>query len=219
VVRAEALPADLVTAQLETLAGDLSIDAVKTGMLADAAIVEAVGAAIQELDLPNLVVDPVIASSGGVRLLDADGVQSMISELFPRARVITPNVPEAEALSGRRIASLADARDAARRLHAMGPAAVIVTGGHARWPGREGQVIDLLFDGRAFVELRTRRVAAGLHGTGCAFASAVTAALAMGAPIEDAAAGAQRYVARLLAHPLAIGRGGALDHMRLARRR
>ena len=123
------LTADLVTAQIEAVAGDLSIDATKIGMLATAAIVEAVVAAIAELELPLVVVDPVLVSTNGERLLDADGVQAMISELLPLARVVTPNIPEAEALSGLRITSPEDARGAARRIHEMGAAAVIITGG------------------------------------------------------------------------------------------
>src|ERR1700680_2797099 len=124
------LSADLVTAQIEALAGDFSIDATKIGMLATAAIVEAVAAAIAALDLPLVVVDPVMVSTSGDRLLGTDGVQAMCSELLPHARVVTPNLPEAEALSGRRIESPEDARDAARRIHEMGAAAVIITGGH-----------------------------------------------------------------------------------------
>jgi hydroxymethylpyrimidine/phosphomethylpyrimidine kinase len=214
VILTQALTADLVTAQIEAVAGDFAIDSVKTGMLSDAAIVEAVAAAIEELDLPNLVVDPVIASSGGVRLLDADGVQVLISLLLPRARVVTPNVPEAEALSGRIIRSMDEAREAARRIRDMGPSAVIITGGHAP-PGMAGpgDVVDLLFDGRTFTELHAVRVpTAGMHGTGCAFASSVAAQLARGASLATAAARAQQYVAAALAKPLDIGRGGALDH-------
>src|SRR5476649_152896 len=125
-----ALPADLVTAQIEAVAGDFAIDATKIGMLANAAIVEAVAAAIAELDLPLVVVDPVLVSSSGDRLLDEDGMRALCAELLPRARVVTPNIPEAEALSGRRIQSMDDAREAARRIHDMGATAVIITGGH-----------------------------------------------------------------------------------------
>src|SRR4051812_31456630 len=125
-----ALPADLVTAQIEAVAGDLTLRATKIGMLANAAIAEAVAAAIAELDLPLVVVDPVVVSSSGERLLDADGVRVLCTELLPRARVVTPNLPEAEAISGRRIESLDDAYEAARRIQNMGAAAVIITGGH-----------------------------------------------------------------------------------------
>jgi len=125
------LEADLVTAQIEAIAGDLALHATKIGMLATSAIVEAVAAAIEELELPLVVVDPVLVSTSGARLLDDDGVQALCAALIPLARVVTPNVPEAEALSGKRIASMDDAREAARRIHGMGAGAVIITGGHA----------------------------------------------------------------------------------------
>lgn len=212
-----ALSADLVTAQIEAVAGDLTIHATKVGMLANAAIVEAVAAAIAELDLPLVVVDPVLVSSSGERLLDEDGVRALCAELLPRARVVTPNIPEAEALSGRRIPSLDAARDAARRIHDMGAAAVIITGGHGRWDLDEGSrphVIDLLFDGRDFHEFRVPRVdSRHTHGTGCTFASAVAAGLALGRELPDAAARAQQYVAGAIAHAPGIGHGrGPLDH-------
>src|SRR5213594_3477714 len=121
-----ALSADLVTAQVETLAGDIAIHATKTGMLATAAIVEAVAAAIEELELPLVVVDPVLVSSSGTRLLDDDGIQMLCTELVPRSAVVTPNIPEAEVLSGKRIASMDDAREAAKRIHGMGAQSVVV---------------------------------------------------------------------------------------------
>ena len=215
-----ALPADLVTAQIEAVAGDITVDATKIGMLANAAIVEAVRAAIEELELPLVVVDPVLVSSSGERLLDEDGVRAL-RELLPHARVVTPNIPEAEALSGRRIQSMDDAREAARRIQGMGAAAVIITGGHA-FSNEQGSglraegsdVVDLLFDGGAFSELRVRRVdSRHTHGTGCTYASAVAAGLALGLTLPDAAARAQRYVAGAISHAPGIGHGrGPLDH-------
>ena len=134
VTAAAALSADLVTAQIEAIAGDIRIDATKIGMLATAAIVEAVASAIEELDLPLVVLDPVMVSSSGERLLDEDGIQALRLELLPRARVVTPNIPEAEVLSGCRIGSADDRRRAAERIHQMGAAAVVITGGHPIGP-------------------------------------------------------------------------------------
>ena len=216
-----ALAADLVTAQIEAVAGDLTIDATKIGMLANAAIVEAVAAAIAELDLPLIVVDPVLVSSSGERLLDDDGVRALCAGLLPLARVVTPNLPEAEALSGRRIASMDEARDAARRIQEMGAAAVIITGGHGhgRGPRTDDQgpgteIVDLLFDGRDFHEFRAPRVdSRHTHGTGCTYASAVAAGLALGLALPEAAARAQSYVAGAIRHAPGIGHGrGPLDH-------
>jgi hydroxymethylpyrimidine/phosphomethylpyrimidine kinase len=214
------LSADLVTAQIEAVAGDLTIDATKIGMLATSAIVEAVAASIKELELPLVVLDPVLVSTSGQALLDADGVQAMRIELLPLARAITPNIPEAEALSGRRISSPDDAREAARRIHGMGPAAIIITGGHGfAGPGTKDQgpgteVVDLVFDDGRFYEFRTPRIdSANTHGTGCTFASAIAAGLALGRSVPEAAARAQQYVAGAIAHAPGIGHGrGPLDH-------
>ena len=223
VVYAEALPADLVTAQIEAVAGDIDVHAAKTGMLGNAAIVEAVAAAIKELELPFVVVDPVLASSRGDRLLDADGVQMLCTELLPLAHVVTPNVPEAEALSGKRIDSDASLKDAARRIHDMGAAAVLITGGHRspitghRPPAtdhRPPEIVDVLFDGHHFLEFHTPQIETpGTHGTGCTFAAAVAAYLALGRPLAESAERAQRYVAAAIRNQLTIGRGQAvLDH-------
>jgi hydroxymethylpyrimidine/phosphomethylpyrimidine kinase len=213
--RIVALEADVVTAEIEALAGDLTLHATKTGMLANAAIVEAVAAAIDELELPLVVVDPVLVATSGQPLLDADGTRALAAELLARARVVTPNIAEAETLSGRRIGSLEDARDAARRIRDLGPRAVLITGGHAHDRfASDRDVVDLLLDGEEVSEFRVARVEAGAtHGTGCTFASAVAAGLALGRPLPDAAARAQRYVAGALAHRLPVGRGRApLDH-------
>lgn len=210
VTTASALAADLVTAQIEAVAADIPLHATKTGMLATAAIVEAVAAAIEELALPMVVVDPVMLAKSGARLLDEDGVRTLCAELLPRASVVTPNIPEAEVITGRRIASIDDAREAARRIEGMGPSAVILTGGH-----RAGEeLIDLLFDGKSFTEFRAARVHShSTHGTGCTFASAVTAYLARGHSLAEATERAQAYVAGAIRHGLAIGKGhGPLDH-------
>jgi len=227
------LSADLVTAQIEAIAGDLSVQATKVGMLATAAIVEAVAAAIESLDLPLVVVDPVMVSSTGHRLLDADAVQALCTELLPLARVVTPNVPEAEALSGRRIRTAADARDAALRIQEMGPRAVIITGGHAPatmragdetdrhpaasgWRSRDhGDVVDLLLDGGDWHEFAVERIdAPPLHGTGCTFASAVAAGLALDRTLDEAARRAQQFVAEAIRHAVPVGRGRLpLNHL------
>lgn len=209
VTNAFVLPADLVTAQIEAIAADFPLRATKTGMLGNAAIVEAVVAAIDGLDLPLIVVDPVMVAKSGDRLVDDDGVQAIRRELLPRALVVTPNVPEAEALSGRPIHSLDDAREAARRIHAFGPS-VIIKGGHMSGD----DLVDLLFHDGAFVPFHTPRIdTRNTHGTGCTFASAVAAHLALGHGLPEATSRAQAYVAGAIRHGLAIGRGhGPLDH-------
>jgi hydroxymethylpyrimidine/phosphomethylpyrimidine kinase len=210
IMAATTLPSDIVTAQIEAVAGDIAIHATKTGMLGTAAIVEAVAAAIEEIELPLVVVDPVMVAKSGDRLVDEDGVRAMCAELLPRARLVTPNIPEAEILAGMRIHTLADAREAARRIRDIGGSAVIVKGGHARGD----DIVDLLFEDDAFVEFPVRRIATrNTHGTGCTFASAIAAHLALGASLHDAVGRAQAYVAGAIRHGLDIGKGhGPLDH-------
>lgn len=205
-----ALPTDIVTAQIEAVASDLPPAAVKTGMLASAAIVEAVAAAIEALDLPSVVVDPVMIAKSGDRLFDEEAIGAMRSELLPLARVVTPNLPEAEVLLGITIATLDDAREAARRIQKMGPGAVVLKGGHL--PGDEA--IDVLFDGRAYHEFRAPRIdTRNTHGTGCTFASAIAANLALGHPLVEAVRRAKAYVTGAIQHGLPLGQGhGPLDH-------
>ncbi len=206
----QALPADIVTAQIEAVASDIGVDAVKTGMLANAAIVEAVVAAIDTLELPNVVVDPVMVAKGGDRLLEDEAVAAVKSELLRRALVVTPNAPEAEVLAGVPVKTLDDARKAAKRILAMGPRAVIVKGGHLG--GTEA--VDLLYDGRTFLELRGPWIdTRNTHGTGCTFAAALAANLALGRPLAEAADRAKQYVTRAVRAGFAIGHGhGVLDH-------
>jgi hydroxymethylpyrimidine/phosphomethylpyrimidine kinase len=204
------LSAEFVTAQIDAVAGDFTLHATKTGMLANAAIVEAVAAAVRELDLPFLVVDPVMVAKSRDRLLDDEGVRALCAELLPLALVVTPNIPEAEILSGRSITSVEHARAAAVDIHRLGGTAVVVKGGHA--PG--DQIIDLLFDGHGFTEIQTTRIETqNTHGTGCTFAAAIAAHLALGRSLLDAVVEAQAYVSGAIQHALRLGHGhGPLDH-------
>jgi hydroxymethylpyrimidine/phosphomethylpyrimidine kinase len=205
-----ALPPEIVTAQIEAVAGDIGVGAVKTGMLANGAIVQAVAAAIDALRLPLVVVDPVMIAKSGDRLLDDDAVAALKSDLLGRAFVVTPNVPEAEVLADMTISSAEDTREAARRILALGPCAVIVKGGHLAG----AEAVDLVYDGREFRELRGRRIdTRHTHGTGCTFSAAIAANLTLGRSLRDAAEHAKNYVTRAILHGLDIGHGhGPLDH-------
>ena len=210
VMTAEALSADLVAAQIEAVMADIGAHAAKTGMLANAAIVEAVAAAIDDLEIPLVVVDPVMLAKSGHRLLDDEALGAMKSELLRRAFVVTPNVPEAEALSLRPIRTEGDLREAARRILILGPEAVLITGGH--FPSAD--IIDLLYDGHRFTEFRAERVeSTSAHGTGCTFAASLAAHLAMGRPLEEAIPLAQQYVAGAIRNAPGLGKGhGPLGH-------
>src|SRR5687768_7615259 len=209
VIGFEAVSADLVTAQIEAIMSDIPAHAAKTGMLANAAIVEAVAAAVAALDIPLLVVDPVMIAKSGDRLIDDEAIGALRAELLPRAYLVTPNIPEAEALSGLTIRTEADRREAARRIADGGPA-VVIKGGHFPTP----DITDLLYDGRDFHEFRHARVTSRhTHGTGCTFAAAITAHLARGLSLDEAVPRAQRYVADAIRRAPDLGRGhGPMDH-------
>jgi hydroxymethylpyrimidine/phosphomethylpyrimidine kinase len=198
------VPAEFVTQQIEAVAADIGCDAVKTGMLATSAIVEAVSAAIEALELPNLVVDPVMIAKGGDRLLDEDAAHAIKSALLRLARVVTPNLPEAEVLSGLPIGSLDDMRKAAHLILELGPRAVIVKGGHLPGP----DAIDLLVDAKSEHVLRAPRLEVRhTHGTGCTFAAALAARLACDATLAEAARGAKEYVTGAMRHGIDVGEG------------
>ena len=204
------LSADLVTAQIEAVTSDFGVHAAKTGMLANAAIVEAVAATVQAMEIPLLVVDPVMIATAGRRLLDEDALDALVSSLIPRAAVITPNIPEAEVLTGLRIERDHDRYEAARQIAQLGAAAVVITGGHFG----SGDIVDLLFDGHEFTEFRTARVGGHhTHGTGCTFSASLTALLATGHTLRDAIPRAQHYVSGAIRHAPQLGGGhGPLNH-------
>ncbi|MDE3153598.1 MAG: bifunctional hydroxymethylpyrimidine kinase/phosphomethylpyrimidine kinase [Acidobacteriota bacterium] len=211
------LPADVVSAQLDALGGDIVVDATKTGMLGTSAIVEAVAAMIVSLDLPRVVVDPVLTATGGGNLLAPDAISTLKHELLRHAWVVTPNVPEAEILSGLPIRTLDDVKEAAERIQRLGPRAVVIKGGHLAG----SQAIDLLFDGEQMIEFPAPRLPGPpAHGTGCAFSAALAAGLALGCSLPDATERAKRYVTGALRHRLTIGQGAPLlDHFWESRER
>lgn len=204
------LPVDVVTAQIEAVAGDFKVAAAKTGMLATAAIVEAVAAAIDALEIPLVVVDPVMVAKSGDRLLDAAALGALKGELIRRAHLVAPNADEAAILAEMPVRTVDHARAACRRIHDLGPAAVIVKGGHLE----ADEAVDVLYDGRDIIELRSARIdTPHTHGTGCTFTAAVTGHLALGAPLRQAVELAKAYVTGAIRHGLALGHGhGPLDH-------
>lgn len=216
---ARVVPVDpsLVAAQLETIVAERRPDSLKTGALASAAIVEAVADAIRALRLPPPVVDPVMVSSSGARLLNVRGERMMRERLIPLARIVTPNIPEAEALSCVVIDGPAGMRAAARAIRRIGARAVLIKGGHPfsrTSDARQARAVDLFYDGRKFIELAGARVpGSGAHGTGCALAAAVAAWLARGADLETAVRRAKTFVTRALRNGFTIGTGRMLlDH-------
>src|SRR6059058_5888109 len=201
-------PSAELRAQLEALAGDCEIAAVKIGMLGNRGNGAAAAEFLDAHKFAHVVHDPVMKSSSGAELLDAAGIKYVATELLKRVSVITPNVPEAEVLTGLTIKDLADMETAARKLVEMGAHAVIVKGGHM------DRANDVLFDGTKIFQLAGDRVKEEtLHGTGCTFASAFAAQLAAGRPLFEAATLAKAYVTKAIEKGYPIGKGRVpLDH-------
>ena len=204
------LPPEFVRAQLVAVFTDLGVDAAKTGMLFSRAIIETVAAFLSEHPVP-LVVDPVMVASSGAKLLEDDAVGVLVGELFPLATVVTPNLPEAKALTGLD----APQRELAERLHELGAPAVIVTGGHGERP------VDHLFDGNEHLEIPVQRHdVAATHGAGCTHSATLAARLARGESLVDAARGAAESAARAVEGGLVeLGAGdGPVDILEVRRR-
>jgi hydroxymethylpyrimidine/phosphomethylpyrimidine kinase len=204
------IPADVVAAQIEAVASDIGVDAAKTGMLASAAIIEAVAAACDKVGIGRarkipFVVDPVAASMHGDQLLADDALHALRTLLFPRATLVTPNLDEVRLLTGIDVRSRADQREAAEALHAMGPRWVLVKGGHL-WDDPE--CLDLLYDGAGFVELVGPRYdVKHTHGSGDTLASAIASQLARGADVPTAVRFGKDFVVRSVAAAYPLGGG------------
>jgi hydroxymethylpyrimidine/phosphomethylpyrimidine kinase len=202
--------ADVISAQLDAVAEDFAIAALKTGMLSSAAIIETVVAGIQRHRLGPLVVDPVMIAKSGDRLLAEDAVDALRRKLLPLAHVVTPNIPEAEVLAGRSIRTREDRLAAARAIIDLGAQSVVIKGGHSQ----DDPIVDLLVDHQGVHEFRAARiVTTSTHGTGCTFSAAITAGLAMGLDLPHAVAEARDYLSRALASAPGLGHGhGPLNH-------
>lgn len=211
-----ALEPRMVVAQIDAVASDMPVAAVKTGMLANRAIVEAVAEAVGRLRLPHVVVDPVIVAKSGDRLLDSAAEAAYCQRLFRLAEVVTPNLAETEALLARPVRTLEAMRQAARDLHALGPRSVLVKGGHL-----EGEPVDVFFDGQRMEELRAPRIQTrNTHGTGCTLSAAIAARLALGQELLEAVRGAKAYLTEALRGAYTLGRGaGPVDHLHPLTRR
>jgi hydroxymethylpyrimidine/phosphomethylpyrimidine kinase len=199
---------ELVAAQFDAVVQDIGADAVKTGMLSNSAIIKVVAEKVREYRLTNLVVDPVMVAKSGDVLLRADAIEAIKSRLIPLATVVTPNIPEAEQLTGVHGTRLIDLREAARRIVGMGARSVVIKGGH-----RKGPATDLFYDGKKFRAFTAARVATrNTHGTGCTFSAAITANLAKGEKLDAAVAHAKIYMTRAIRKSFAVGAGHSPVH-------
>ena len=203
--------ADLVRAQIDAVAEDLAPAAFKTGMLGNAAIVRTVAAAIEENSLRNFVLDPVMVASSGDVLLEPDAIEVLRSQLIPRAFLVTPNLREAEVLSGSDIVDEDGMAEAAEKIVEMGAQAALVKGGHLESGVR---VVDLLFDGNVRTFRGERLQTTNTHGTGCTLSAAITAHLAKGESLHAAVRRSIDYVHKAIATAPGLGSGhGPLNHL------
>ncbi len=205
------LPPEFVALQIRSVLEDIGTDVIKTGMLSNAAIIHAVAEVLREHPEIPVVVDPVMRAKGGDPLLRPDAQDALIKEILPLAFVVTPNIPEAEALVGFEIHGLPDMRRAAKAIKNLGPQNVLIKGGHL-----EGdEATDLLFDGSTFHEFPAPRIPTrNTHGTGCTYASAIAAALALGNDLKEAIEKAKAFVTGAIQNALPLGHGhGPLNHM------
>lgn len=200
----------IVHDQITCLFEDIGIHAVKIGMVASVPLIKAIADALGSVEtLPPVVLDPVMISKSGYALLQPNAQAALVQHLFPLATVVTPNLPETEALLGRRITDIEGMKTAAREIVALGAETVVVKGGHL---GREGAT-DVLYDGKDFHLLEQRRIdTANTHGTGCTFASAIAAYLARRESLVDAVTHAKTYISGAIEHAFKLGKGCGPTH-------
>ena len=197
------VPVAFVEKQIDSVLSDIGADAVKTGMLANRGIIEAVARKLRQYHARNVVVDPVMVAKSGDLLLRKDACEALIGKLLPLATVVTPNLMEASVLTGSRIRSLGDMKRAARRIHEMGPKHVVVKGGHLK-----GSATDIFFDGRRTLELQSPRLdTKNTHGTGCTYASAIATFLALGDEAPEAVRKAKTFITLAIQAGLNLGKG------------
>lgn len=199
----------MVYDQIVCLFDDIEIDVVKIGMVSSIELIEAIASALKAVKTPPVVLDPVMISKSGFRLLNQNAQDALTKNLFPLAEVVTPNIYEAEALSGRKIHTVEEMKRAAIDILKLGAKKVVVKGGHLE----EDRATDILYDGREFNELKSRWIATkNTHGTGCTFSSAIAANIALGKSFFEAVTLAKSYITGAIEHAFPIGKGYGPTH-------
>lgn len=199
----------MVAAQIDAVFQDIRVDAVKIGMVSSVDIIKTIASKLREYKAKNIVVDPVMVSKSGHHLLRPEARDALIRELIPLACVVTPNLMEAEVLTSIEISSIGHMEQAARAIHSMGPANVLVKGGHL-----EGdEAVDILFDGKNFAYCKSKRIhTKNTHGTGCTLSSATAAYLAKGYQVKEAVKKAKDYITVAIKHSIELGKGAGPTH-------
>lgn len=209
VISVENVSPDMIKAQIDAVFEDIEVDAVKVGMLSSKECMRAVSEKLREYKPKYTVIDPVMVAKGGHALMETEALETLKTEIIPLAYVLTPNIPEAEAITGFKINSLDDTKKAARLICSLGAENVIIKGGHLT-----GDAVDVLYDGLEFHMFTCERIdTKNTHGTGCTFSSAIAANLANGLTLVEAVRNAKEYITSAIRHSLAIGKGhGPTNH-------
>jgi hydroxymethylpyrimidine/phosphomethylpyrimidine kinase len=209
VLKVREMDIDIIRAQINCLYDDIKIDAVKVGMVSSIEIIDVIRECLQKNRAVNIVVDPVMVSKSGYHLLRVEAREELIKVLFPLAEVVTPNLYEAELITGNKIENIEQMEKAALKIHNMAGVKVIVKGGHL-----SGDAIDVVYDGESFSYLKGKRIETkNTHGTGCTFSSAIATLLARGCPLPEAASLAKEYINSAIEHSFELGHGvGPANH-------
>lgn len=199
----------IIQKQIEAVFEDISVHGIKIGMVSQIETIKIIADTLKKYPHDNLVVDPVMVSKSGFDLLQPQAKAALIQYLLPMATMVTPNLPEAEVITGMKIEGLEDMKRGAKIIHSMGPKYVLIKGGHLK-----GEAVDILFDGRDFTSYVSERIATkNTHGTGCTLSSAIAANLGKGKDIHEAVASAKSYITTAIKHSFSIGKGpGPVHH-------
>lgn len=201
---------EMIEGQIKAIFDDIRVDAIKIGMVSKIESIKAIGKSLRSIEnLPKIVLDPVMVSTSGYKLLSSDAKETLIEELFPLAELITPNLPEAEEILGCEIKTLDEMKDAAIKIKELGPKAVLIKGGHLK-----DESTDLLFDGEEFVWFKQEKInTIHTHGTGCTLSSAIAANLAKNMTLKQAVTEGKKYITCAIEHGFALGKGtGPTNH-------
>ncbi|MDD6489560.1 MAG: bifunctional hydroxymethylpyrimidine kinase/phosphomethylpyrimidine kinase [Clostridia bacterium] len=209
VISVENISPEMIKNQIDAVFEDIDVDAVKVGMLSDSVCMNTVAEKLLQYKPQFVVVDPVMIAKGGHALMQEDALSTLIEKVIPLSYILTPNIPEAETITGMKISGLEEMKKAAEKIHSMGAENVLIKGGHL-----DGDALDVLFDGKEFHTFSAERInTKNTHGTGCTYSSAIAANLAKGVPLVLAVAKAKAFVTTAIEHSLELGKGhGPTNH-------
>lgn len=203
------IPADMIKKQIEVIFDDIHVDAVKIGMVSKTETIKAIADTLSKYSVQNLVIDPVMVSKSGFHLLQPEAKEALINYLLPMATLVTPNLPEAEVITGLKISTLEDMKKSADLIRKIGPKYVLIKGGHL-----DGEATDILHDGNEFIYYNSPRInTKNTHGTGCTLSSAIASNLGNGLPMKEAIEKAKLYITGAIENSFPIGKGvGPVHH-------